>query len=216
MAKLKSYDLLGKEVGEEEIQEDLLDWSVNDQMTKDYLVALRNNKRQWSACTKGRSEVAHGGAKPHPQKGTGKARQGSLASPQYKGGGRVFGPKPKFDQHTRINRKEKRAIINSLLSGFVKNGQALVLKYEAQEAPKTKELSSLLNTLSLSNNKILFLSESENMYPKYENLAKSLRNLPKVKFLNMQNINGYEIANSNSIVFLEGSLDQLKKTLKRA
>lgn len=216
MAKLKSYDLSGKELGEEEINNDLLDWSSNDQMTKDYLVALRNNKRQWSANTKGRSEVSHGGAKPHPQKGTGRARQGSLASPQYKGGGVVFGPKPKFNQHTRINRKERRSILNTLISSSIKDGLFNILKYESQEEPKTKVLASFLKTLQISEKKVLFIAESEDMYPKYENLAKSLRNLPKTKFLNMQNINGFEILNANNIFLLDGALEQLKKTLGRS
>ena len=77
-------------------------------MIKDYIVALRANKRQWSANTKGRTEVNHSNKKPWRQKGTGNARQGTFAAPQFKGGGVVFGPKPKFDQHVRINRQERR------------------------------------------------------------------------------------------------------------
>ena len=83
-----------------------LDVQANSQMIKDYIVALRANARQWSANTLGRSEVVHSTKKPHRQKGTGSARQGSLVSPQYRGGGIVFGPKPKFDQHVRINKKK--------------------------------------------------------------------------------------------------------------
>src|SRR4029079_6416271 len=85
-------------------------------MVKDYIIALRANARQWSANTKGRSEVSHSTKKPHPQKGGGRARQGSLVAPQYKGGGRVFAPKPKFEQHVRINRKERQAAIRFLIS----------------------------------------------------------------------------------------------------
>lgn len=116
MATLKKYDLNGKVLGEVTIAEDLLNEPANSQMIKDYIVALRANKRQWSANTKGRSEVNHSTKKPHPQKGTGRARQGSLAAPQYKGGGRVFGPKPKFDQHVRINKKERRLAIRYLVA----------------------------------------------------------------------------------------------------
>lgn len=216
MVKLKSYDFLGKEIGEEEISEELLGWSSNNQMIKEYLVALRNNKRQWSASTKTRAEVSHTGAKPHPQKGTGRARQGSLVAPHYRGGGRAFGPRPKFDQHVKINQKEKKAIINTLLSNVIKEGKLNILKFESQNAPKTKTFSSFLKTLLLDNKKVLFVSESEGIYPKYENLAKSLRNLPKTKFINMQNINGYEILNAQNIFILDGAVEQFKKTLGRA
>ena len=111
MAVVKKYNLSGNELGQIEIDDRLLQVSANPQMIKDYLVAYRANQRQWSASTKGRSEVSHSTQKPHPQKGTGKARQGSLVSPQYKGGGRVFGPKPKFDQCVKMNKKEKQAVI---------------------------------------------------------------------------------------------------------
>jgi len=88
VTSLRKYDVTGKVLGQVDVQEELLEWVANSQMIKDYIVALRANKRQWSANTKNKSEVNHSGLKPHPQKGTGKARQGSLASPQYKGGGR--------------------------------------------------------------------------------------------------------------------------------
>ena len=113
-AKCKQYDLSGNECGEVEVEYSE-DTAVNSQLIKDYIIALRTNARQWSANTKTRSEANCSGAKPHRQKGTGKARQGSLCSPQYKGGYRVHAPKPKFNQHVRINRKERRAAIRSLL-----------------------------------------------------------------------------------------------------
>ena len=97
MANLKKYDINGKEIGKVEIDDSLLSATANVQLVKDYIIAIRENARQWSANTKGRSDVNCTGKKPHPQKGTGRARQGSLAAPQYKGGGVVFGPKPKFD-----------------------------------------------------------------------------------------------------------------------
>ena len=109
MATLKKYDYKGSAKGELTIDAKLLEEDLNKQMIKDYLVAIRKNMRQWSANTKGRKEVQKSGQKPHAQKGSGRARQGCLAAPQYKGGGIVFGPKPKFDQHVRINKKERQA-----------------------------------------------------------------------------------------------------------
>ena len=105
MADIKKYNLSGEQIGSVALDDALLEGIANPQMVKDYLVAYRANQRQWSANTKSRAEVNHSGQKPHPQKGTGRARQGYLGSPQYKGGGRVFGPKPKFDQNVKMNKK---------------------------------------------------------------------------------------------------------------
>ncbi len=208
MASVKKYDLAGKVLGQVEIEQSLLECVANNQMIKDYIVAIRANKRQWSANTKNKSEVNHSGAKPHPQKGTGKARQGSLASPQYKGGGVVFGPKPKFDQHVRINKKERRAAINFLLSEKIKEGKVHVLSAKPMQGPKTKVVASFLKEAGLRDEKVLFLSEYE--YPShYVALAKSLRNIPKVKFINLRNINGYELMCTEHIIVMEPALEQL-------
>src|SRR3989344_3609613 len=114
MALLKKYDLTGKEIGIVEVDDAHLEVKAHSQSIKDYLVAIRKNARQWSAHTKTRAEIQRTGRKPHPQKGGGRSRQGDLAAPQYKGGGIVFGPRKKFDQHIKINQKERRAAIRSL------------------------------------------------------------------------------------------------------
>lgn len=208
MTSLKKYDLTGKVLGQVEIEDGLLECTANSQMIKDYIVAIRANKRQWSANTKNKSEVNHSGAKPHPQKGTGKARQGSLASPQYKGGGVVFGPKPKFNQHVRINKKERRAAMNFLLSEKIKAGKMHVLKAAEMQEPKTQVVASFLKTVGFTEQKVLFLSEYE--YPShYVALAKSLRNIPKIKFINLRNINGYELMNTEHIIVMEPAFEQL-------
>ena len=123
MAKLKKYNIDGKELGQVSVEEHLINAEANSQMIKDYIVALRANARQWSANTKTRAEVKHTTKKPHPQKGQGRARHGSLVSPQYRGGGRVFGPRPKFDQHVKINQKERKAAIRFLLSEKIKDNR---------------------------------------------------------------------------------------------
>ena len=117
---LKSTILLAKKLVKWLLMSELIDAEANSQMIKDYIVALRANARQWSANTKTRSEVKHTTKKPHPQKGQGRARHGSLVGPQYRGGGRVFGPKPKFDQHVRVNQKERKAAIRFLLAEKLK------------------------------------------------------------------------------------------------
>lgn len=215
MTSLKKYDLTGKMVGQVEIADSLLECVANSQMIKDYIVALRANKRQWSANTKDKSEVNHSGAKPHPQKGTGKARQGSLASPQYKGGGVVFGPKPKFDQHVKINKKERRAVMNYLLSEKVKAGKMHVLESALMQEPKTKTVANFLSNAGLNNKKVLIIAEYE--YPShYTAFAKSLRNVPKVKFINLRNINGYELMCWDHIIMMSPAVEQFTGLLEGA
>lgn len=218
MAELKKYDLTGKQLGVASVDDKLLDVSANSQMIKDYLVALRNNARQWSANTKTRAEVCHSGQKPHPQKGTGNARQGYLGAPQYKGGGRVHAPRPKFDQHVCINKREKRQAIRFLLSQKIKNGGVHLLQVPTIKEPKTRKLADFLKELNLEGKRVLFLAEGsikESTAPsdKYQNLMKSLGNIPRVQFSYFPNVSGYHLALYNEIVVLESALDELMITL---
>jgi large subunit ribosomal protein L4 len=220
VAVLKKYNLAGDEIGEVKIADDLIETSANLQMIKDYLVAIRANARQWSANTKRRAEVNHSGKKPHPQKGTGRARQGYLGAPQYKGGGRVHTPKPKFDQHIRINRKERRAAIQHLLAEKIQGNRLHILQYEPIDAPKTKRVSEFLQKRNLDDKRVLFLAEgvidasaqagqSSNPPEKYDNLVKSLRNIPKIEFKFVPNMSGYDITLSSDIFILESAIDEL-------
>jgi large subunit ribosomal protein L4 len=209
MATLKKYDLSGKEIGEVTIEDSLLAKGGNSQMIKDYLVALRNNARQWSASTKSRAEVCHSGQKPHPQKGTGRARQGYLGAPQYKGGGRVGGPRPKFDQHVRINQKEKRAAIRQLLAEKIQNNQLIVLKDSSLKEPKTQKVAIFLKKCALEGRRILFLGEkSEPVF------MKSMRNIPKTDFQVMMRASGYDVVKPQGIVVFESAVEQLMEILK--
>lgn len=224
MALLKKYNLAGKEVGQVAIDDHLVESDVNTQLIKDYLVAIRNNARQWSANTKSRAEVNHSGKKPHPQKGTGRARQGYLGAPQYKGGGRVHAPKPKFDQHVRINRKEKKAAIRHLIVEKIKENRIHVLQFENMNEPKTKDMSKFLDQLSLAGNRVLFLGEGflmgadaegqmQSPTKKYENLILGIRNIPRVEFMLMPNVSGYDVIVNHDLVIVETAVDQLKVIL---
>jgi len=205
VAIVKKFDLSGKEIGTVQINDDLLDLSAHPQMVKDYIVAIRNNARQWSANTKGRKEVNRTGKKPHPQKGQGRSRQGCLAAPQYKGGGIVFGPKPKFDQHVRINKRERQAVIRFLLAEKIKANQLHVLKSEKMAKPKTKIVVDFLKAVNLIDHRVLFLDTAE----KQEELYLSLRNLPKKEYSFLFNINGYNLALCRDVVIMDSALDQL-------
>jgi large subunit ribosomal protein L4 len=210
VASIKKYDFSGKEVGEVKIDDEWLKAPANMQMIKDYLVAIRNNQRQWSANTKTRAEVSHSGQKPHPQKGTGKARQGYLGAPQYKGGGRVFTPRPKFDQHVRINRKEKRAAIRSLLVDKIQNGGLHILQTPSLKAPKTKQVAEFLQKRSLESRRILFVGETPGAASEaYDNLILSLRNVPKLGFAHLPNVSGYDVARHQDIFIMEPAVNEL-------
>ncbi|MDE3045852.1 MAG: 50S ribosomal protein L4 [Verrucomicrobiota bacterium] len=208
MATLKKYDLAGKEVGKVQIDDALLDISAHSQSVKDYIVAIRNNARQWSANTKRRSEVNHTGRKPHPQKGQGRSRQGDLAAPHYKGGAVVWGPRPKFDVNTRINRKERKAAIRFLIAEKIKADKVHVLHKDGMKEPKTKKMAEFLDKLELRERRILMLGGPSNEATQ-GNLAKSLRNIPKKEFLPLSQINGYELVRSQEIVVLESALEEL-------
>lgn len=226
MTTLKKYNLEGKELGSVKISEELVNAEANGQMIKDYIVALRANARQWSANTKTRSEVNHTTKKPHPQKGGGRSRQGSLAAPQYKGGGRVFGPRPKFDQHVRINKKERRAAIRFLISEKIRDNRIHVLDSLEIEEPKTKTVATFLKNTGCAG-RVLFLGAHEYVDVKteehtqkvsvstdrYENFAKSVSNLPKASFALASDISGYDVLLANEIVLTESALNELNQWL---
>lgn len=227
MSTLKKYNLKGQEQGQVELNETLVNAKANGQMIKDYIVALRNNARQWSASTKGRSEVSHTTKKPHPQKGGGRARQGSLVAPQYKGGGRVFAPKPKFDQHVRINRKERQAAIRCLLAEKLQNNRLHIVDNFDLEAPKTKSVVELIKALGLSG-RVLFLGEGAYLeFPApfegistysveqdaHDNFIKSMNNIPKASFSLVKNISGYDVLVAHHIVLTEKAFDELNEWL---
>ncbi|MBS0624824.1 MAG: 50S ribosomal protein L4 [Verrucomicrobia bacterium] len=212
MATLKKFDISGKEIGSIQIDDQLLEVSAHSQMIKDYIVAIRNNARQWSASTKGRSEINRTGKKPHPQKGQGRSRQGCLAAPQYKGGGIVFGPKPKFDQHVRINRKERRAAIRFLIAEKIKENQIRILDQGALKEPKTKKVVGFFEQVQIGNRRTLVLGQSGGTLAN-ENFVKSLRNIPKKEYMVVPQVNGYELARCQELVVLDSALDELLSML---
>lgn len=227
MLKLRKYDLNGESKGEVSVDEALFPSELSGQMLKDYIVAIRKNARQWSASTQGRSEVNHSKKKPHKQKGTGRARQGSLAAPQYKGGGVVFGPKPKFDQHVRINRKERQAVIKYLIGEKVRNNSVVILEDSKLEEPRTKTVASFLSQAQLQG-RVLFLDagkkETKEVDNKtvsfsvrsdqHDNLNKSIRNIPKVALRLGANVSGYDLLLANNLVITEGSWNELMEKWK--
>ena len=226
MASLKKYSLEGQEIGTIKVDEAFANAEANGQMIKDYIVALRANARQWSANTKTRSEVNHTTKKPHPQKGGGRARQGSLAAPQYKGGGRVFAPKPKFDQHVRINKKERQAAIRFLIGEKIRENRLHVIESTEIVEPKTRHIANFIRTCNFGK-RILFLAEGEYQEigsgenkqkinvacTKHEKFVRSMRNIPKAEFSLATNISGYDLLLANDLIVTEAALQELTSWL---
>lgn len=214
MVLLSKFDFFGKEVGKVELVDEFFSGiEEKNQSVKDYIVAIRANKRQWSASTKGRSEVSHSTKKPFRQKGTGNARQGCLAAPQFRGGGIVFGPKPKFDQHVRINRKERRLAIRTLLAQKIQTGRVFVADDQvfvnSLSKPRTKEVQRFLNDCGVENRGILFVDDLDHVMGN-ANFRLSVRNLSAVRgFTYEENVNGYDLIAARNVVVSEKALMRL-------
>ena len=222
---LKKYNLKGEQIGDVAVPETFMVSAANSQMIKDYIVAIRRNLRQWSANTKRRDEVNHSNQKPHAQKGTGKARQGSLASPQYKGGGVVFGPKPKFDQHVRINRKERRACVHQLLIEKIQNNQLMIIEDPVVESPKTKLFANWIDAAQIDRKALFVLEGNQRTFAdeefvfsftesvdKYDAFKLSVRNLPNVRTALLPDLNAYDLLRSRYLVLSETAFEQLLQT----
>ena len=213
MATLKKYDFTGKEVDQIEVNEDLLELKDSHQMIKNYLVAIRNNARQWSANTKRRREVRATGKKPHPQKGLGRARQGCVAAPQFKGGGVAFGPKPKFNMHVRINKKERRKVIRSLLVDKIKTNNMKMLS-SPFDVSKTKQVSSFIKNVDIENKRILFV-DIDGDKSLGLSFVKCMRNIPKTDYSLLANVNGYDLAVCQEIIVMETAFEELMAIIGR-
>lgn len=226
MTTLKKYNLDGKEIGTLKANKTFDKAEANSQMIKDYIVALRKNARQWSANTKGRAEVRHTTAKPYKQKGTGRARHGNLVGPQFRGGGIVFGPKPKFDQHVRRNKKERIAAMRYLISEKIANHKVIIIEDTFLDAPKTKTVTNFLKAIGI-NKRILFLGEGNYQEievgettqqvnvkcDKHLNFSKSIRNLPKIEFSFAKNVNGYDLMLAEHLIVTEAAFKELSDWL---
>ncbi len=165
------------------------------------------NKRQGTHKAKERNEIVGSRKKIKRQKGTGTARSGDIKSPIFRGGGRVFGPRPK-DYSFKLNKKVKKVARKSALSYKVKNDELKVVETFSLEQPKTKDFSHIRNNLGINEKKLLLVLEEPN-----KNIYLSSRNIPDVKVLPVNEINTYEIMNAEQVVFFEGSLETLEKQL---
>ena len=201
MPKIDVYDIEGKKVNDVELNEDIFGIIPNEELVHSVIVNYLANQRQGTQSTKTRAEVRGGGKKPWRQKGTGRARQGSIRAPHWVGGGIALGPKPRSYSY-KLNKKEKRLAIKSCLSSkVIENELTVVDKIELKEI-KTKEVAKMLNNLKLAGKTLILLPE------KNEVIQKSARNIEGLKTLSVNTINAYDLVNYNNLVI---TLDTVKK-----
>ncbi|NLW28575.1 MAG: 50S ribosomal protein L4 [Erysipelothrix sp.] len=202
MPTVKLLNLNGDAVSEIELAEAVFGIEPNKQVLFDAVNLQRNSLRQGTHKTKGRAEVRGGGRKPWRQKGTGRARQGSIRAPQWRGGGIVFGPTPR-SYATKLNRKVRRLAIRSILSQKVLDNELKVVENLAFAEIKTKEMVRVLNTLNLEKKVVFVVDGMEDA----ENAFYSLRNLQNCLMITVDQINVYDVMNSNNIVFTKAAAE---------
>lgn len=201
MPKIDVYNIEGKKVNDVELKEDIFGIIPNEELVHSVIVNYLANQRQGTQSTKTRAEVRGGGKKPWRQKGTGRARQGSIRAPHWVGGGIALGPKPRSYSY-KLNKKERRLAIKSCLSSkVIENELTVVDKFEFN-AIKTKEVTKMLNSLKLEGKTLILLPE------KNEIIQKSARNIKGVKTLSVNTINAYDLVNYKNLVV---TLDTVKR-----
>ena len=201
MPTVDVYNMQGKKVSDVELSEAVFGIEPNENIVHSALVNYLANQRQGTQSTKTRAEVSGGGRKPWRQKGTGRARQGSIRAPQWIKGGIALGPKPRSYSY-RINKKEKQLAIRSLLSAKVLDNELTVVdKLEVKEA-KTKVMAKALTDLKVEGKALIILADRN------DNVLRSSRNIEGVKTIELNTINVFDLLNCNKLVL---PLDTVKK-----
>ena len=188
------YNMAGEAVEQLELSEQVFGVIPNVAVLNQVVTAQLVNRRQGNASTKTRSEVSGGGRKPYKQKGTGRARQGSTRSPQFRHGGVVFGPKP-HNYHHDVPKKMRRLAIRSALSDKVANEQLIVVNSLNMETPRTKDMLALLDRLPVEGKKVLMMLPQRD-----ENIVLSTRNIPNAKVQHVSSINVIELLKHDYVI----------------
>ena len=204
MPKIDVYNIEGKKVSDIELADSVFGIEPNEKIVHSVLVNYMANQRQGTSNTKTRAEVSGGGRKPWKQKGTGRARQGSIRSPQWFKGGIALGPKPR-DYSYRVNKKERRLAVRSVLSSKVLENNLVVVDSMNFDAIKTKKMVSALNNLKVEGKTLIVLPE------KNENVQKSARNIEGVKTSLVNTINVYDLLKYNKLVLTVDAVKSLEE-----
>ena len=203
MAKVSVYNIEGKEVDTIELNDAVFGVEVNEHLVHMAVVSQLANNRQGTQKAKTRSEVSGGGRKPWRQKGTGHARQGSTRAPQWTGGGVVFAPVPR-DYSFKMNKKEKRAALKSVLTSKVQENKFIVLDELKLAEVKTKEMKKVLDNLKVNNALVIIGDDSENV-------ALSARNIAGVQTASVNTINVFDMLKYNTIIATKSSVASIEE-----
>lgn len=193
----------GKKVGDVQLSDNVFGVEVNQYALHQVVVALLANKRQGTQSAKTRSEVSGGGIKPWRQKGTGRARQGSIRAPQWIHGGMVFAVKPR-DYRTSVPKSMRRVAMKSALTSKVNDEQIVVLENLELETPKTKEVVKMLSALNAKKTLIVTSESNENAY-------KSARNIQDVEILPVNNLNVYDLLKYEKLVITKDAVSKIEE-----
>lgn len=202
MANLKVINQNGKASGEIALNDNIFGIKPNDSVIFETIIRQRAGQRQGTAKVKNRSAVRGGGKKPWRQKGTGRARQGSIRSPQWRGGGVVFGPAPRSYAYS-MPKKQRRLAIKSILSQKLIDKNLVVLDKLTMSAPKTKEFVSILGNLNIEG-KVLVVSDNKN-------IQLSAKNLPKVKVVPVNGLNVEDAVNYDKLILTQAALKKIEE-----
>jgi len=203
MANVSVYNMEGKAVGSIELNDAIFGVEVNEHLVHMAVVQQLANKRQGTQSAKTRAEVSGGGRKPWRQKGTGHARQGSTRSPQWKGGGVVFAPKPR-DYSFKLNRKEKKIALKSALTSRVAAEKIYVLDELKFDEIKTKKMNAVLESLKI-NKALVVLGEKD------DKVILSTRNIPSVVTALPNTINVYDILKYDTLVLTKDAVAKIEE-----
>lgn len=206
MPKVALFNQNGSQVGEIELNESVFGLEPNQNVLFEAVIMQRASLRQGTHKVKGRSEVSGGGRKPWRQKGTGRARQGSIRSPQWRGGGIVFGPVPRSYSY-KLPKKVRRLAIKSALSSKVLEENILVLESLSLEAPKTKDFKAVLNGLSVDKKALVVTADLE------ENVALSARNIPGITVVTADGINVLDVVSHDKLIMTKAAVEKVEEVL---
>lgn len=207
MPTIKVLNQLGAEVKEITLDEQVFGAELNMQVVYDVVNAERAAKRQGTHKVKGRSEVSGGGKKPWRQKGTGRARQGTIRAPQWRGGGTVFGPTPR-SYEVKVNKKVVKLAKKVLLSNRLANNSLVVVEDFNLESFKTKEFVKVLEALNVSGKIIVCLAEENT------NVSIASNNIPNVYAQNIDHLSVYDLINGTTYVLTESAVKKYEEVLK--
>ena len=208
MKKIDLLNLKGEKVNELKLNEEIFSITPNDKVLYDAIILARASLRQGTHSTKNRSEVSGGGRKPWRQKGTGRARQGSIRAVQWVGGGRYGTPVPR-DYSKKQNRKERRLAIKSALAEKAEEKAIIVLENLKLATPKTKDMKALLETLKIADKKVLLVVKEFD-----DNMILASRNLQNVVLISADEINVLDVVGTDVVVFTQDALNAVEEVLK--